>query len=675
MKSKKTKSPAKDLDLRVFYAEVLIRIRHQSVRPAESSCETEFSPTYDALFECTRDCEEIRSRTLKEGMSFLTHTLPKFGKALDRALLGHKDSFATIPFRKEDGVAYPELFRAVTSRVFDANGNTRSDACVQSVRLLRQLTFSFYKLNVPYEEELNDNVIENFIQTEQDLPRAFLGFPRPLGSLYTTYSERLSELPPGRSIDLSEQLGLCVQVARFVIGSILGNCCPYSIEPKHGPGAVATGEKGSEKNHFSHIPERLERMYPYTEYMRFNLAHVCDTYDSPPDISGAGTAKVVLVPKDSRGPRLISCEPLSNQWVQQGQLASIVRAIENHHLSSGRVNFSDQSINGSLALQSSLTGVNATLDMKDASDRVSWALIELLFPIHWIEALWATRSPATKLPKGRVMRLKKFAPMGSAVCFPVEALVFFALSVGAVYSKRVRRRDGGQALALYGEGSHYLDRQRIRKIARTVYVYGDDIIARTEDSGSIIAYLECFALRFNTEKCCRSGSFRESCGVDAFKGVVVTPVRFRTPMSQNLLLPNALISWVEYSNSLYEKGYVLAADFISTELLRKKRIPTVMTPATELHRRYGGVCFVRPYPGSSSCNKRRYNSEYQRWEARMSVVVPAKTRSATLDWEEMLREFSTCLPREFDIYRSKLGLAGVYAVPRRYKLVRGWVAV
>lgn len=656
-----------------LYADILIRIRQQSVRPVESGSDAVFTPTYDALFECRRDCEEIRNRARDEGMSFLTHTLPQYGKALDRALLGHKDSFAVIPFRKENGTAYPELFREIVSRVLDANGEVRSDACPQSVRLLRQLTFSFYKLNVPYVESLNDKVIQNFVQIDQDLPRSFGGFPRALGSLYTTFTERLADLPHGNDVSLPGELGLCIQVARYVIGSILGNCCPFSIKPKHGPGAVATGEKGAEKNHFSHIPERLERMYPYTEYMRFNLSHVSDTCDVPPDISGVGTAKVVLVPKDSRGPRLISCEGLSNQYIQQGQMATLVEAICSHRLSKSQVNFSDQSINGALALASSLSQEYATLDMKDASDRVSWALIELLFPIHWIEALWSSRSPATKLPNGQTVRLKKFAPMGSAVCFPVEALVFFALSVGAVYSKRMRASNGVSSLCLYGEGTHYLDRKCIRKIARTIYVYGDDIIARTEDSGSIIAYLESFSLRFNQEKCCSTGFFRESCGVDAFKGVNVTPVRFRTLLSQSSLTPEALISWVAYSNALYEKGYVKTAEAISGYLLHKKRIPTVMVPADKLHLRFGGVCFVRPYPGSPSCNKRRYNPILQRHEALMDVVVPAKTRSATLDWPELLRKFSDSPPKEFDIYTSDPGSAGVYAVPRRYKLVRGWV--
>lgn len=668
MKSKST------LPQRIIFAELLIRIRHLPVRPAEPRSDALFSPSYDAHFECERDCEEIRSRALAEGMSFFTTTLPKFGKAIDMALTGHGTAFTTIPFRKESGCVYPEFLRYYSQRVFDANGTVRSDACPQSVRLLRQLTLSFYKLDVPYEKDLNDQIIQSFLQVDAGLPRYFSGFPRSYGNSAPDYEQRLHSLPKGNGVDLCEELGVAVRVARYIIGTVLGSCDPRNIRPRHGPGAVSTGESCSEKSHFSHITQRLERVYPFMEYMRFNLTHVCDTWDEPLAVKESGTAKVVLVPKDSRGPRLISCEPLDNQWIQQGQMDAIVAAIESHPLTRGQVNFKDQTINGALALQGSLSGLLATLDMKDASDRVSWALIELLFPLQWIEALYASRSSHTKLPTGRRVHLKKFAPMGSAVCFPVEALIFFALSVGSVYSKHIRLTAGSLGLTFYGERGFQINRTTLRKLCRTIYVYGDDLVTRTEDSGSVMAYLECFALRFNTSKCCVSGFFRESCGVDAFKGVNVTPVRFRTNWDESLTSPKSLISWVEYSNSLYEHGYVEAGNYLSTEILKRKKVPTVVAPAGS---RFGGVCFIRPYPGSPGCNARRYNPYLMRCEARMDVVVPAVSYAATLGWDELLRDASlkSESPRDRCLYDASIRRAGVYAVPRRYKLKRGWVAI
>jgi hypothetical protein len=163
----------------------------------------------------------------------------------------------------------------------------------------------------------------------------------------------------------------------------------------------------------------------------------------------AGTAKVVLVPKDSRGPRLISAEPLEYQWIQQGVGRSIVAHLEAHHLTKGRVNFTHQEVNRRLAQESSATLELATLDLKDASDRVSLELVRRVFKNtpELVRALEAIRTDATLLPDGRVQSLKKFAPMGSAVCFPVEAFVFWAILTASIPCDKASSDAGGEARA------------------------------------------------------------------------------------------------------------------------------------------------------------------------------------------------------------------------------------
>lgn len=653
-----------------FYCDVLVRIRQQPVRPVESRCETPFSVT-----ECDRDCLEIVNRVRSEGITFLTRTLPLLGKAIDKALLGDSAAFATTPFRKASGSALPLFLGDVLRRVFTLTGTVRSDADPQSVGLLRQLTFSFYKLDVPYDQKYNDEVITNFCEVDKSLP---VWFNRQRGGCTDEAADRVSNLPDGDIIDLGPSLSLCAEVARYVVATTIGSVDPLDILPRHGPGSVATGERGPEKIHFSTIIERLDRIYPFMEYMKYNLTHVSDTWDNPLTSVSTGTAKVVLVPKDSRGPRLISCEPLNNQWIQQGQNRVLVDALEAHPLTKGQVNFRDQTVNGKLALRASLSREFATLDMKDASDRVSWALIELLFPKHWVEALWASRSSATKLPNGSIVQLKKFAPMGSAVCFPVEALCFFALAVGAVYSKQMRSENGTLSHTVLQDR---LEPRRIRNIASTIFVYGDDLICRTEDNGSIRSYLENFHLKFNEAKCCVTGFFRESCGVDAFKGVVVTPTRFRKHVRSSLATPEAYVSWIEYSNSLFEKGYWLAAMYISEELQSARITPTLYTADGEKARRKGGLFFYRPFPGSLRSNPRRNNhisrcEALQGCEALVWTAVTAKAQSTDLGWGELLRVHSL-LGDDPETIKLTFGgkMAGVYADARRFKLKRAWVSI
>jgi hypothetical protein len=182
--------------------------------------------------------------------------------------------------------------------------------------------------------------------------------------------------------------------------------------------------------------------------------------------------------------------------------------LESHRLTKGYVNFTHQEVNRDLALHGSIHEHIATLDLKDASDRVSLALVRRVFakvPVV-LQALEACRTTETQLPDGRLVELKKFAPMGSALCFPVEALIFWAILVSAM-CKRTRLP--------------------LSVVGKRIFVYGDDIIVPVDWAPQCMLALERVGLRVNTAKCCITGPFKESCGMDAFKGVCVTPIRFR----------------------------------------------------------------------------------------------------------------------------------------------------
>jgi hypothetical protein len=401
--------------------------------------------------EYDRDVQTIEHRFRSEGMSFFTKTLPRLAKAVDKAL-ATGEPLQFLFFKKKKGTQLPAFCWWLFNGVFDLAGRERSDACPVALKQLRQLLLVFYKLELPYDDETTEKVISNFVATD-----AALSFD---------------------SACLSGVTSVIAQRAQILIYRVMSGLCPRDIIPRHGPGVVATGEECWNKCTFTRINSTIEKVYPYTGYFLFNLTHVVDRLDAISRLTEvrSGTAKVVLVPKDSRGPRLISCEPLENQWIQQGQMRKIVPHLEHHRLTRGHVNFTDQSVNQRLALEASLTGKLSTLDMKDASDRVSWNLVNYLFPSHWSEALWASRSNDTILPDGRVISLNKFAPMGLAVCFPVEALIFWALCVSVVSCTR---------------------NLSLAKARETIYVYGDDIICSSEDQAAIRQYLPHFDLMVN----------------------------------------------------------------------------------------------------------------------------------------------------------------------------------
>lgn len=555
---------------------------------------------YQSELELQHDLATLRNRFANEGMPFLTKTLPSFGKAIDKALA--TDTPLEVVGFKTNGTVLPLFMGECTRQVFDTDGRERSDASPQALKALRQLSYMFYKLELPFTKEQNNDVIKLFKETDANLP----AFDAAIRSDSEGYIRR----------------------ARDLICRILAPVDPRDpdlFRPRHGSGAVATREKAYEKPCFKRYYKALALEFPYEDWFFYNTAHLVDELDQflAADELDSGTAKVMLVPKDSRGPRLISCEPLEYMWIQQGLMATLVQTIESHPLTRGKVGFTDQTVNRRLALAASLDGGMATLDMKEASDRVSTELVKALFPETWVRALLAARSDATELPDGEVFQMKKFAPMGSATCFPVESLVFWALSV-AVITYGVQSPDSR------------------REAQQSVYVYGDDIICRSEDQAMIRQQLPKFGLLFNEGKCCVGRFFRESCGCDAYKGVDVTPLKIKTTWCESLA-DISYVSWVAYHNALNELGLFDACDYLASVIQKDRVTPYADGPGSEV------VALVdcrkmaitqNKLLNIQSRTKRSSNSknDYCQYEVKALVVHPCVLKdTAVPGWSEMLR--------------------------------------
>ena len=591
------------------------------------------------------DYRKLLSRLEHEGLQLFTVTLPSMGKRIDYALSSEEP--LSIPgIQKIPGTQLPKLFGWLLQRVFTGCGKVRSDADPTALKHARQLVYFIYKLELPYERTTNEKVISSFIQNQEELRQLVVDPNDPI-----------------------------IKRARTFVCRLFNGLDPRNILPRHGPGAVSTGEEVGAKCKFSRIFKSAEGYYPFTGYFTLGGSHIVDRLQWLGQLEEleTGTAKVVLVPKDSRGPRLISMEPLENQWLQQGQLKAIVPWLEKHRLTRGHVNFTHQSINRSLALAGSVTGDWVTMDMKDASDRVSLRLVEELFSgTEWLEALKATRSSHTVLPDGTIEKLETFAPMGSAVCFPIEAVCFYALACAA----------------LVHEGDTW------RQARDSIFVYGDDIITRRENYSALLQHFPRFGLKFNPGKCCVAGFFRESCGCDAFKGVDVTPIRLRTTWSDRRCRDaGELLSYVEASNSLWRAGYNNTAELIRAMVTdRYGRLPFIpdqslvggkpplassgldildgMTETKSMSPSKGMIAWVRPHLDHRFLNRQmrcsQYHTETHRMRLRTWVVGSVTKEFPNLDgWQELLRTLLCGSRRSFG--------KSIYALPRRTRLKRGWI--
>jgi hypothetical protein len=566
-----------------------------------------------------KDLAVLNRRTSSEGLSFLTKTLPKLGKALDEALVTQRFNCPREFARISSGDSRPAFLQASFKRIFGSDGVLLDSASPDDVQFIRQVAFVCYKLEMPFGEQEVRQVIDGFVATETELS----------------------------SYDYSSVAPL-LDATSYIIRDIFLDFDPKDINPRHGPGAVATGERLSEKWNFSRLIDSAHQYYPYYEYFVVGgpreLEDRLEWYKSLERVKH-GRAKVVLVPKDSRGPRLISAEPLELMYLQQGLGRKIVDHLEAVKLTKGYVNFTSQEVNRSLALESSLTGRYATLDLKDASDRISMPFVRHVFQHvpELLRALESIRSTSTKLPDGRIVELTKHAPMGSALCFPILAVSTWSLLVAGI------------ARATRG---------RPTVIRRSVYIYGDDIIIPVEWTDHAVHVLESVGLRVNRLKSCTRGFFRESCGMDAFKGVQVTPTRVKKPWSGLRSDGVAYTSWIQLANNLLANGYTEAYEFIHGELKKTYGkipygLPTSPFP-----------CLTVPeYSVADSRNRKQFKFRYNHDRQVIEFRVPftrSRHQAVELDsWPRLLR----------DVLSSNIEDPSVDVLPRSSVIKRGWKAI
>lgn len=506
-----------------------------------------------------RDLKKIESRVKHEGFSFLTITLPAFCKGVEVSLSqGRIDpSFRHTHFRgfRFNG-AIPAFLQGMLGRLFDIetgrlyDDSLLSDALsISVVSSVRQFCLAFKKLEIDCTPKRVRQAIESFVTIEQ----SFNEFQVP--------EEDLAKFRKVSSV-LWDNLVFRIRDLQFV--------------PRHGPGATAERVSGNQKYNWRIWHDRLDNYFPLFEY-----AYVSSALDTeevkaitfvPEDREQP--VRVTPVPKTLKGPRIIAIEPCCMQYAQQAIRDVLYEQLELDPVTRGHINFRDQSVNQDMALKSSSTGQFATIDLSDASDRVPRSLALDMFRAYpeLQGAIDACRSTRAELPDGRIIGpLNKFASMGSALCFPIESMYFYTICVAALLDY--------QDLPITYES--------VFRCSRNVYIYGDDIIVPTDAASIVLEYLQKYNCKVNASKSFWSGSFRESCGVDAYKGMQVTPVYVRRERPKDMQQVSELISWSATANLFFKKGYYHTAEFMHKVCARILRYyPEVSETSSGLGRIY-----------------------------------------------------------------------------------------
>ncbi|DAD49918.1 TPA_asm: RNA-directed RNA polymerase [ssRNA phage ESO000] len=591
-----------------------------------------------------RDLETMRSRVEREGLSFLTITLPNFAKDFERSLaVGFVDSslfraFKKPVFRASDGTlkkqAIPGFLQGMLSQLFNRETGGLHDNTANSfdaptiVECIRQICLVFKKVELDCTLTRVRSAISEFVSIEHDL------------SVFSVSEEDTSEF---RS------------VSSLLWDNLIFGICLDECNPHHGPGTTADGISGNGKFRWRSWNGRLEPYFPLIDSAFSESAFGSEELESVNVLSEDKElpVKVTPVPKTLKGPRIIAIEPCCMQYTQQGIRNVLYERIENYWMTRGHVNFRDQGVNQRLALIASSTGQLATIDLSEASDRVPRDLALSMFESNpdLRDAIEACRSTHAKLPDGTIIGpLNKFASMGSALCFPVESMYFYTICVAALLAE--------QGLPV----SH----ENIFNVSRDVYVYGDDIIVPNKHANAVLVYLQKYNCKVNQSKTFLSGSFRESCGVDAFAGMEVTPTYLRKDVPQNRRQADRLVSWVKTGNLFYLKGYWKTS---STIFKIVERILGSLPYVAENSGHLGRVSFL------GYVSAERWNRRYQCLEIRAWVPEPVY-RTDRLNGYAALQKSLSKLTDLSDLWSARdashlerSARYGVVALKRRWVLI------
>jgi len=555
----------------------------------------------DACTECAvnpdpRDVETIRRRVEDEGLSFLTITLPTYCRDFERSLANRRiDSNLFHGFRKRRAI--PAFLQGMLNLIFDGRTGelhdspraTSVDIC-SVVAAIRQVCRCFNKLQATCSPERESEALEGFSSIEQFLAA--------------------SKVPEADEHDF-------IRACRLIWDPIFGDFSLQELIPTHGPGATADGIRGNSKYRWQYWHERLEPYFPFLGFA-YPLGFACsfsdealggpsgtsleEEFETIPFVSPESElpSRVIAVPKTLKGPRIIAAEPIAAQYAQQSLRSYLYGKIESHSLTGGRINFRDQSINQRLALISSASGEFATLDLSDASDRVLNSLAMRMFDGSPIlrDAIQACRTTHAKLPDGRLVGpLEKFASMGSALCFPVEAMYFYTICV----------------IALLKKLDLPFDHRSVYRVGSMIRVYGDDLIVPTDAAATVCDHLHQYMCKVNVHKSFWTGKFRESCGTDAYDGRVVTPTYVRHFIPTNRRQHTEIISVSATANAFYLRGYWHTAQHLWNKLeVLLGALPVVSSDSPAVGR-------ISVLPGVSVG---RWSNTLHRFEVKAWVVEP-----------------------------------------------------
>ena len=294
--------------------------------------------TTDLSQDIRKDMETLVRRSNDEGLSFLTITLPSFGKdfqkSLDQGIVA-RDMF--LPFKRQSHGCLPVFLRGFTELVFDRHcGVVLSEPDIDAIQAVRQLTLIFGKVFLPCTSAREKVAMSEFVQCEQEV--------RESDSRLTS-----SDMDDFRRVSALLFSSMFTRIDKTIYDG--------SHVPKHGPGATADKLTGNGKYQLRTWTSRLEDYFPSGDFLFPNARYFNEHYDEITYLEPGDEmpVKVISVPKTQKTPRIIAIEPTCMQYAQQAVQEQFYTEVDRCFLSNF-IGFLDQEPNQLLAREAPLMG-------------------------------------------------------------------------------------------------------------------------------------------------------------------------------------------------------------------------------------------------------------------------------------------------------------------------------
>lgn len=608
----------------------------------------------DLLIPLTWCYERLVHTVATRGMPFIMIDMPEAGRLVDSALSSGYLDYDRLPHTfggKPAEGGYRSFLACLFSKVFDSEGNlTSTDGT--AIFFLRQVLYLAKKVKLNCSDAAVLAEVEAFREIDAALPRPTLDWDaddvRDFDESRTTVSfldvPRSSYASKSYNSDVPRPLLLILDEVSSRLSSLFGTLDWRDVVPKHGPGAVADAKTGTDKYLFTYWPRKLETLFPATFFAnhREDLHLETDQSWNPDELP----ARLLAVPKTLKSPRMIASEPVAHQYIQLG----LMEWLRNHlpRPLQASVSFRDQGPSQDFCLFASRVGVFGTVDLSAASDRLSCWVVERMFRTNpgLVDALFASRTRtlvnATGVGEEYSITLRKFAPMGSGVTFPVQTVCYAILCI---------------AVLIYERGLK-VSSESIALCSRDIRVFGDDIILPSPAVPTLAGLMTHLSLKVNASKTHYKGHFRESCGMDAFRGVDVTPLYV-----SSLVLGDAAVnleSWVDVCNNAHLKGLWCLSDFMA------QSIPSAIRARIPVSSKALGCLTLRTFLPTTLTGKVRYSKHLHRLEV-LGLAFEVKEDKRRRESHASLLQYFLERPRPDSRWESG------YVVKNRSRLKKRWV--